>query len=127
MTRNEFLSGIIRGLAEGNASQAVNDPSVSELSKNHTCCQVSLSQTLCEFENRVGGKFVLKHCGGSRSVIWGIQCPFGDAVVGRPHLCQITHSFFETISSQHCPNSKIKIEKSIARGDEKCIISILFD
>lgn len=77
-----------------------------------------------EFKRRIEGGFFIISQDDNRIVFGNHKCPFGTDVVGRPTVCMMTSNVFGTIAAQSLGYGKVSIDKSIAKGDGECLVTL---
>ena len=86
-----------------------------------------LAEVLVDLKRRVGGQFSIVDVSKSRILLCNTRCPFGDLVIGRPSMCQMTSTVFGKIVADSNGYAGVNIDKSIAAGDNHCVIEILLE
>lgn len=83
-----------------------------------------LAEVLVDLKRRINGDFSIEECTPERIVLINRACPFGEMVIGRPSLCQMTTSVFGTIAAENQGYARVSIDEAIARGDAGCRVVI---
>ena len=86
-----------------------------------------LAEILVDLKRRIGGSFSIIGVTNKHIVLGNTMCPFGNAVLGRPSMCQMTATVFGKIVADSNGYAGIKIDKSIANGDGHCHVKILLE
>lgn len=83
-----------------------------------------VAKVLVDLKLRIQGDFSIEECTNERIVLVNRACPFGDMVVGRTSLCQMTSSVFGTIAAENLGYARVVIDEAIARGDPGCRVVV---
>lgn len=83
-----------------------------------------LAEALVELKRRIGGNFTIESATPERIVLKNTVCPFGDRVIGRPHLCTMTKQVFSQVAEDQGALGAVDIVKAISRGDKMCEVVI---
>lgn len=83
-----------------------------------------LAEVLVDLKSRIQGEFSIEECTPERIVLVNRACPFGDMVIGRTSLCQMTTGVFGTIVAENQGYARVNIEQAIARGDAGCRVFV---
>ncbi|QIZ78989.1 methanogen output domain 1-containing protein [Thalassovita gelatinovora] len=86
-----------------------------------------LPDVLIDLEKRVGGAFRLIEKDENRIVLENSACPFGEKVQGTRSVCMMTSNIFGHVTSNCKGYAKVNLEKTIARGDGLCRVSVSFN
>jgi len=76
----------------------------------------------CSIMNRLGGCFSVESVGEKGYTIINKKCPWGDDI--NPVLCMLTKAIFARIGVHVFNDIDISITKTIASGDDHCLIQI---
>ena len=83
-----------------------------------------VAAVLVDLKRRINGGFSIEECSPERIVLVNNACPFGDMVIGRTSLCQMTSSVFGTIAAENLGYARVTIDEAIARGDPGCRVIV---
>lgn len=83
-----------------------------------------LAQALLDLKLKIKGGFKIESIEEDKIVLVNDACPFGQAVEGRPSLCQMTSSVFGKVASEVSGEANVYIDKAIARGDSGCRVVV---
>lgn len=86
-----------------------------------------VAQVLTDLKRRINGDFYIEEQTDSKIVLRNNACPFAEKVVGRTSLCMMTSNVFGVIVADNLGYGKVSLEKSIARGDSECRVTIYLD
>ncbi|MGR8999500.1 MAG: sigma 54-interacting transcriptional regulator [Gammaproteobacteria bacterium] len=75
---------------------------------------------IIEIKNKIGGNFSRESCEPGMVRVVNTRCPFGEAVMQAPELCQMTSSVFGGIAARNFGYAKVILDKRIAMGDGMC-------
>lgn len=142
LERDGFLRTLIRelsgtlqdvvGLDEASGFVSVVGQRVGEIidSQYKSALQVSnlsreqVGAVLVDLKRRIQGDFYIIEESDEKIVFGNRRCPFGDKVLERPALCMMTSNVFGAIASQNLGYAKVALEKTIARGDGHCRVTL---
>ncbi|WP_434938998.1 methanogen output domain 1-containing protein [Shewanella sp. HL-SH8] len=93
---------------------------VSKLSRDQIC------GVLQDLKTRIKGNFHIISVDENKVIFGNNTCPFGDKVHGRPSLCMMTSNVFGTIAAENNGYAKVTLDKTIARGDKCCHVTVYF-
>lgn len=79
-----------------------------------------------DLKRRIQGDFYVIEESDERVVFGNRACPFGEKVAGRPSMCMMTSNVFGTIAAENLGYGKVALERSIARGDPECRVTVYF-
>lgn len=85
-----------------------------------------VAQVLVDLERRLGGDFSVIEQGDERIVLGNWACPFGEKVLGRSSLCQVTSSIFGVIAAENLGYARVDLQETIARGAPGCRVVVSF-
>jgi predicted ArsR family transcriptional regulator len=85
-----------------------------------------IADALVHLKQRIGGRFTIEHAGEDTITLVNSACPFGDKVIGRPSLCQMTANVFGHIAAENRGYARVGIEEAIARGQRRCCVIVSF-
>ncbi|MFW2372127.1 MAG: methanogen output domain 1-containing protein [Gammaproteobacteria bacterium] len=94
---------------------------VSRLSKPQ------INAVLQDLKARIQGDFYIIEADEDKVVMGNNVCPFGDKVKDRPSLCMMTSNVFGTIAADNNGYAKVVLDKTIARGDGSCHVTVYFN
>lgn len=100
------------------------DPAYREAYGVDTLDMEQLAAVLVDLKRRINGDFSIEECTPERIVLVNRACPFGDMVIGRTSLCQMTSSVFGTIAAENHGYARVRIMEAIARGDRGCRVVV---
>lgn len=83
-----------------------------------------VTAVLVDLKRRIQGDFYVIEEDDEKIVLGNRACPFAEKVVGRPALCMMTSNVFGSIAAENLGYSKVVIERSIARGDAGCQVTV---
>ncbi len=83
-----------------------------------------IAAILVELKRRIGAKFQVVSVSSERIVLKNSYCPFAESAVGRPMLCELTSSVMGRMVAGQTGYARVHIPKSIAQGDDGCIVVI---
>lgn len=83
-----------------------------------------VAAALVDLKARIEGGFSVESLHNDRIVLVNTACPFGELVVGRPSLCMMTSNVFGRIAADNLGYARIDLEETIARGHERCRVTI---
>lgn len=86
-----------------------------------------IAEVLQDLKQRINGDFYIIEADEKKIVFGNRICPFGDKVLGRPSLCMMTSNVFGTIAAQNNGYAKVKLEQTIARGDNRCRVVVYLE
>jgi len=135
LTLMRELSGTLEGVvgmaeAEGLISvvgQHVGEAIDAEARKATNGKTLSLDEVanaLVQLKQRIEGGFSVESISDERIVLVNTRCPFGQYVVGRSSLCMMTSNVFGHITARNLGYAKVELEKTIAKGDGGCRVTI---
>jgi DNA-binding NtrC family response regulator len=78
-------------------------------------------------KNRIGGNFSRASSPPGLVRVVNTRCPFGHAVEQTPELCHMTSSVFGGIAARNFGYAKVVLDRTIARGDRGCLVSVYLD
>lgn len=79
-----------------------------------------------DLKRRIDGDFYIHELDEEKIVFGNRRCPFGDKVIGRTSLCMMTSGVFGHISAKNLGYSKVCLNKTIARGDKECLVTVYY-
>lgn len=91
---------------------------VSDLSREQ------IGPVLIDLKRRIQGDFYVIEETEEKIVFGNRRCPFAEKVIDRPALCMMTSNVFGAIASQNLGYAKVSLEKTIARGDGQCRVTL---
>ncbi|WP_323785428.1 methanogen output domain 1-containing protein [Thalassovita sp.] len=109
-----------------NVGHIIYDEYASQLEKECSNGEI-LPKVLIELENRAGGDFRLIEMDENRIVLENTTCPFGAKVNGTRSACMVTSNIVGHLASNCKGYAKVILEKTIARGDGMCRVSVSFN
>jgi predicted ArsR family transcriptional regulator len=142
LERDVFLRTLIRelagtlqdvvGLAEASGFVSVVGQRVGETldAQYRNALQVSrldrsqVAAVLVDLKRRIQGDFFIIEETDEKIVFGNRVCPFAEKVANRPALCMMTSNVFGAIASENLGYSKVVLEKTIARGDGSCRVTV---
>lgn len=83
-----------------------------------------VAKVLVDFKRRIGGAFFVIEQSDDRIVLGNRDCPFAEAVAGRPALCMMTSNIFGVIAAENLGYAKVVLERTIAQGSPACRVVI---
>jgi Methanogen output domain 1 len=83
-----------------------------------------VSAVLVDLKRRIQGDFFIIEESEKKIVLGNRVCPFAEKVIGRPSMCMMTSNVFGAIAAENLGYAKISLEKTIARGDPGCIVTV---
>lgn len=83
-----------------------------------------VGEVLVDLKRRILGDFTLLEESEEKLVFGNRACPFAEKVIGRPALCMMTSNVFGSIAADNLGYSKVVLEKTIARGDPGCRVTV---
>ena len=83
-----------------------------------------ISDVLIDLKSRIKGDFYVIEADKNKIVMGNKECPFGDKVNDRPSLCMMTSNVFGTIGADNNGYSKVVLDKTIAKGDSSCHVTV---
>ena len=86
--------------------------------------QAQVTAVLIDLKRRIQGDFYVLHEDGEKIVFGNRRCPFAEKVIGRPALCMMTSNVFGAIASQNLGYAKVQLQRTIARGDNECQVTV---
>lgn len=104
-------------------SDKIGDSYVDEIGRMPTEIR-QVAEILIDLKHRIGGDFSVVAIDGKSVRFHNTRCPFGEKVKGRPSLCMMTTNVFGTIASRACGYAHVSADKSIARGDGFCSVTV---
>lgn len=142
LNRDVFLRSLIRELA-GTLEEVVglNDASgyisvvgqkIGEQMNNDYCSALQtprlsreqVSAVLVDLKRRIQGDFFVMEESETKIVLGNRVCPFAEKVIGRPSMCMMTSNVFGAIAAENLGYAKVALEKTIARGDPGCVVTV---
>lgn len=81
---------------------------------------------LIDLKKRIQGDFYLISENENSILLGNRTCPFADQVKDRESLCMMTSNVFGTITAENIGYGKVSLDKTIARGDTECRITVYF-
>ncbi|MDH5673723.1 MAG: methanogen output domain 1-containing protein [Myxococcales bacterium] len=84
-----------------------------------------VQDVLIDLKRRIQGTFHVVEEAEDRIVFANTRCPFEDRVKDRPSLCMMTSNVFGTIASENLGYARVRLARTIARGDQGCRV-VLF-
>lgn len=76
------------------------------------------------FQKAIGGDFEVLQADETRATLANRTCPFGQAVTGMPHLCQVTSAMLGSMAARSSGRAQVTLDQQIALGDECCQLSL---
>lgn len=89
--------------------------------------QQQVIDVLVDLKTRIQGDFYIIQADENKVELGNNVCPFGDKVHGRPSLCMMTSNVFGTITAENNGYAKVALNKTIARGDGCCRVTVYFN
>ena len=86
-----------------------------------------LADALVDLKRRIDGNFRIASIDGARIVLVNDRCPFGAAGRGRQALCMMTSNVFGRMVADNTGYARIRLDRTLARGDPECRIVVSFD
>ncbi len=83
-----------------------------------------VANVLTDLKRRIKGSFVVEKQDNNKIVLVNKHCPFAEKVKDRTSLCMMTSNVFGVITADNLGYAKIDLEKTIARGDPDCRVTI---
>lgn len=83
-----------------------------------------VADVLADLKHRINGSFVIESQDDSKIVFINQDCPFAEKVKDRPSLCMMTSNVFGVITADNLGYAKVDMEKTIARGDSHCRVTV---
>ncbi len=83
-----------------------------------------VAEVLVNLKQRINGQFSVVEQDDDKIVLRNQACPFGEAVIGRESLCMMTTNVFGTIAADNLGYARVVLNKTIARGDGHCLVTI---
>jgi len=83
-----------------------------------------VAEELVEFKNHIGGAFSIQHVTDTEIRLTNQTCPFQEAVLDRPALCEMTTNVLGKMTSNSTGYARVRLEKAIANGDNQCVVCI---
>lgn len=74
--------------------------------------------------NQLGGDFRTTKTSTNRITIEGTICPWGDEAKKNPVFCMLTRAIISRIAVRCRSCALVSLEKTIGRGDDRCVIRI---
>ncbi len=87
----------------------------------------TLAAILVDLKRRISGNFTVESISPTKIVLINSRCPFGDDVLGHPTLCMMTSNVFGRISANSLGYAAVELDKTIARGDGCCHVTVHLD
>jgi len=78
----------------------------------------------CSVLNKLGGGFSVKGVSEKGYVIINNKCPWGENGIINPVLCMMTKAIFARIGVHVYKDINVEIKKTIAGGDECCLVEL---
>lgn len=82
---------------------------------------------ITKIKNDIGGNFSRGSSKPGEIRVTNSCCPFGEGVKHTPELCRMTSSVFGGIAARNFGYAKVKLNKTIAKNDGVCDVSIYLD
>jgi predicted ArsR family transcriptional regulator len=142
LNRDIFLRTLIRELA-GTLEEVVGLPEASgyislvgqkigeQMNHDYKAAlhtpQLSREQVaavLVDLKRRIQGDFYILEESEEKIVLGNRVCPFAEKVIGRPSMCMMTSNVFGSIAAQNLGYAKVVLEKTIAKGDTGCVVTV---
>ncbi len=86
--------------------------------------QEQVGEVLVDLKKRIYGEFSLESYSDQKMTLSNKSCPFGNLVVGCPSMCMMTSNVFGYITAKNIGYAKVCLDKTIARGDPNCHITV---
>lgn len=83
-----------------------------------------VAAVLVDLKRRIQGDFYVIEQDDEKIVLGNRACPFADKVLGRPALCMMTSNVFGSIAADNLGYAKVSLDKTIARGDAGCHVTV---
>ena len=83
-----------------------------------------VADVLADLKHRIKGSFDIESQDDSKIVFINNDCPFAEKVKDRPSLCMMTSNVFGVIAADNLGYAKVDMEKTIARGDSHCRVTV---
>ncbi len=83
-----------------------------------------VAASLVDLKERIGGQFEVVECTNERITLCNRMCPFGDAVKGRPSMCELTRTVFGRITANNLGYAGVCLKETIADGSNQCKVVI---
>lgn len=83
-----------------------------------------VASAFVDLKDRLGGSFEVVEFSSERIVLENSCCPFGEVVLGKTALCMMTSSVFGRIAADNLGYANVVLEKTLARGDRGCRVSV---
>jgi len=116
-----YISVVGQRIATEIDSQYKNVLKVDRLNKQQ------ISDVLIDLKTRIKGGFHVIEANENKIVMGNSVCPFGDKSKNRPSLCMMTSNVFGTIAADNAGYAKVVLDKTIARGDPSCLVTVYFN
>ena len=84
----------------------------------------TVAAVFVDLKNRIDGGFYVVSVDPQKIVLGNSRCPFGDDVHDRPSLCMMTSNVFGRIAADNLGYARVDLEETIARGAERCHITV---
>ncbi|MDX1780290.1 MAG: methanogen output domain 1-containing protein [Thalassovita sp.] len=84
----------------------------------------ALTDMLLEIETGIGGAFKVISHDEKRIVLENSTCPFGMMEKGTGSVCMVTANLLGHLASKSAGYAKVHLEKTIARGDGYCRMTL---
>ncbi|MDP4172242.1 MAG: methanogen output domain 1-containing protein, partial [Bacillota bacterium] len=94
--------------------------------KNTSWTVDQYANVIVDLKNSIGGHFYISEVYEDHVVVKATACPFGEAVLDAPHLCNMTSSVFGGIAARKFGYGKVSLRKRIAMGDQGCEVAVYF-
>lgn len=85
-----------------------------------------VAAAMVDLKRRIDGGFRVESIDEKSIVLTNSTCPFGSHVAGRESLCMMTSSSFGRIAADNLGYAKVDLERTIARGDGSCRVTVWF-
>jgi len=121
----EEASGYISVVGQRIGNQ-INDLYKDSLQVDHLNKQ-QIGDVLVDLKARINGDFYVIEADENKIVLGNNTCPFGDKAKDRPSLCMMTSNVFGTIGADNNGYAKVVLDKTIARGDPSCHVTVYFN
>ena len=86
--------------------------------------RIQVRDVLVDLKRRIQGDFFVIEETDEKIVFGNRRCPFGEKVLDRPSLCMMTSNVFGSIAAENLGYSKVVLEKTMARHDPGCRVTV---
>tara|TARA_R110002049_G_scaffold44333_5_gene129983 strand:+ start:32830 stop:33174 length:345 start_codon:yes stop_codon:yes gene_type:complete len=86
-----------------------------------------VAAVLVDLKARIDGGFSIETMDTDKIVLVNTACPFGAYVKERESLCMMTSNVFGRIAANNLGYARVSLDRTIARGDDGCRVTVYFD